>query len=167
MPGDLPQHVMMNATSDASDEKPRLIIPDPGYAAIVTFSHRFAIVLLSDGDTSGPEAQLLLEAHRAPNLFQEFVELREDKHVAILGASLEAYDERTGQVRRASAGVDVDLVLVLGDARHRQRHRAVGDFEDRIYTAVEPLAGDAAADIRFVLVVGLQDLEGLLEELVE
>ncbi|KAF2155643.1 hypothetical protein K461DRAFT_274660 [Myriangium duriaei CBS 260.36] len=78
----------------SQDERPRLTIPVPAHSAIITFPHAFAIAALSDDDTSGPDAQLFMEAHSAPKLFQDVVHLRENQHTSILAASAESADDR-------------------------------------------------------------------------
>jgi hypothetical protein len=60
-----------------------------------------------------------------------------------------------GQVGRRRASVEVNLVLLLGDAGHGQRDAGIGDFDDQVDTVtVEPLAGNGRPHIRLVQVIG-------------
>ncbi|PNS14085.1 hypothetical protein CAC42_6598 [Sphaceloma murrayae] len=79
------------------DEKPRLLLPQPGHSAVVVFPEAIAVMGLADLDTSGPDAQLFQESHRAPKLFQDVIYLRSDSHAAIESACVEDADERTKQ----------------------------------------------------------------------
>ncbi|PSK34364.1 hypothetical protein B9Z65_8690 [Elsinoe australis] len=79
------------------DETPQLLLPQPGHSAVIVFPKAIAVMGLADLDTSGPEAQLLMESHRAPKLFQDVIHLREESHAIIEGACIEDADERTKQ----------------------------------------------------------------------
>ena len=66
---------------------------------------------------------------------------------------------RAGQIRGRGAGVEIDLVLLLGDARDGQRHAGVRHLDDRVHAvAVEPLPRHGGADVGLVQVVGRQHL---------
>src|SRR5690606_24091034 len=65
-----------------------------------------------------------------------------------------------GQVRRPAGGVQVNLVLFLGDVVHRERDRGRRHVHDYVHTLdVVPLAGDIGANVRLVLVVGEDHLD--------
>ncbi|KAF4551734.1 Nucleoporin-like protein 1 [Elsinoe fawcettii] len=81
----------------APDESPRLLLPQPGHSAVVVFPKAVAVMGLADIDNSGPEAQLLMESHRAPKLFQDVIYFRKESHAVIESASIEDPDERTKQ----------------------------------------------------------------------
>jgi len=66
----------------------------------------------------------------------------------------------TRQVGRGGAGIDVRLVTLLGDRIDGERDRRGRDVEHHIHAVtVEPLAGDGGADVRLVLMVGIEDLD--------
>ena len=68
--------------------------------------------------------------------------------------------ERAAEVRGGAAGVDVGLVLFLGDGGDRERHGGTAAFHDDVNAvAVVPLARDGGADIGLVLMVGLDDFD--------
>ena len=74
---------------------------------------------------------------------------------------------RAGEVGGAGAGVDEDLVLLFRHAGDGEGDRGGGDVEDDVdAVAVEPLAGDAGADVGLVLVVGGDhfDIEAMAAE---
>ncbi|KAF2223612.1 Non-repetitive/WGA-negative nucleoporin C-terminal-domain-containing protein [Elsinoe ampelina] len=79
------------------DESPKLLLPQPGHSAVVVFPQAVAVMGLADLDNSGPEAQLLMESHRAPKLFQDVIHFRKDSHAIIESASVEEPDDRTKQ----------------------------------------------------------------------
>ena len=65
-----------------------------------------------------------------------------------------------GQVRRRGAGVDVDFLLLLGDAGDGERTAGIRHFDDQIdAVTVEPLTGDGGADVGLVQMIGGQDLD--------
>ena len=65
-----------------------------------------------------------------------------------------------GQVGRAGARVDEDLVLLLGDLVDRERDRRGRHVDDHVDAVlVVPLAGDVGGDVGLVLVVGRDDLD--------
>ena len=72
---------------------------------------------------------------------------------------------RAGNARNVgttTAGVDVDLVLLAGQCRNRQRHRGGWHVEDRVdLVVVVPVTGNADADVGLVLMVGGDHLDRL------
>ena len=62
-----------------------------------------------------------------------------------------------GQVRGRGARIEEDAVLLLDDRRDRERDAGIRHVDDHVdLVLVEPLARDADADVRLVLVVAGQ-----------
>jgi len=105
--GDVPLHFLNDITLDGarafvnrtialkkdvstdSTAKPRLLLPGPGHTAFAIFEHAIALASLVVPEPEGPEAQLLMEAHKTRDTFQDVIYLRTDKHIAIQGSSEE------------------------------------------------------------------------------
>ncbi|MGX0981925.1 hypothetical protein AB7M67_003034 [Bradyrhizobium japonicum] len=67
-----------------------------------------------------------------------------------------------GEQHRAGPRSDEDLVLLGAHAGDGERDRRVGDIEDRVHAVVlVPAPGDADPDVRLVLVIRRDDLDGL------
>src|SRR5690606_6504672 len=65
-----------------------------------------------------------------------------------------------GQLGGGGAGDQVDLLLALGEPLDGERHGGGGQLHDRVdLLTVVPLTGDVGGDVRFVLVVGGDDLD--------
>ncbi len=68
---------------------------------------------------------------------------------------------RPGELRSRRAGIDVDLVLLAHDRLHRERHRRGRHIHNDIDAVlIEPLTDDRRADVRLVLMVGDQHIDG-------
>jgi len=71
-----------------------------------------------------------------------------------------------GQFGGGGTGDQIDLLLALGNALYRQRHRGGGQLHDRVdLLAVVPLPRDVRGNVRLVLVIGGHDLDGGIEYL--
>lgn len=77
---------LRNTSPTYTDFRPRLLLPKPGHSAHIVFDQQIVIASLAfPAVETGPEAQLLGESNDTPDLFQDAIHLRGDKHVAIEG----------------------------------------------------------------------------------
>lgn len=91
---------LRNGPTTATEIRPRLLLPKPGHSAHIVFEHQVIIAALAyPAVDNGPEAQLLGQSYDTPDLFQDAIYLRGDKHVAIEGYC----EEDVSDNRNASA----------------------------------------------------------------
>lgn len=65
--------------------RPHLLIPKPGHTAYIFSDQQIILTSLTAPLDDGPEAQLMVESHHDPDLFQDTLWLRTAKHFAIEG----------------------------------------------------------------------------------
>lgn len=78
------------------DQNARLVLPKPGHTAHIVFDEKLVMISLAAPE-AGPEAQLFIEAHSAPDTFQDAISLRADKHLIIRGCGEESLADRDNQ----------------------------------------------------------------------
>lgn len=89
--------IKRNASNqDSGDHEPRLMVPNPGHAAFIVFEDKIVVISVTGEEEDSPEAQLLLESNRTPEVFQDTIFLREDKNLKILGLGEEEGVEKSG-----------------------------------------------------------------------
>ena len=131
--------ILLNAGSvSESDLKARLLLPTPGHTATIIFERKMIVVSLASPD-AGPEAQLMMEAHRAT--FQDAVYLRHDKDVVIQGCSEEALTDAPGQAAVVMFVRGFGLVrLTCNEPGHSVRSRmpVKSRIEQAIFYGTQP-----------------------------
>lgn len=75
---------------------------------------------------------------------------------------------RAGFIRElvgTRAGDQEDLAIAADKLLHRERRTGAAAVCDRLHAIIEPFARERSRNVRFVLVVGLQDLDRLAVDL--
>ncbi|GAB7356907.1 hypothetical protein MBLNU459_g7763t3 [Dothideomycetes sp. NU459] len=85
------------APAACTDQRPRLLLPKPGHTAHIVFEQQVIIAsLTAPAVENGPEAQLLGGSYDTPDLFQDAIHLRGDRHLAIEGCCEEDLSDARG-----------------------------------------------------------------------